>query len=281
MKSPFPYKKNSLFALFFILILFIASCVSHLRDAKLHYTEGEKYSRRYQADKAAASFKKAIQEAELVAKKNPTAQACMVKGLAELRLELWEDAEESFAAAFTLGFEEGEEWASQISLFGLASSFEELGLEDSASNIYSHLLGRSKLKPISSVVAQKYIDLNLKKALQEQGSERKRMLTQLLRTAERLTGSEMSYGFYHYLQSQIFSHLSEYKQSFEQAVMARELGLPTQEISRDNDMQIIFCFNSLKEKLSSQEWGDFHSMYLQWIELWNWKGPQTPDWKRE
>jgi tetratricopeptide (TPR) repeat protein len=281
MKSPFPHKKNSFFAFFFILILFIASCVSHLRDAKLHYTEGEKYSRRYQTDKAFASFKKAIQEAELVAKKNPHAQAYMVKGLAELRLELWEDAEESFAAAFALGFEEGEEWASQISLFGLASSFEELGLEESASNIYSHLLGRSKLKPISSVVAQKYIDLNLKNALQEEGSERNRMLTQLLRTAERLTSSEMSYGFYHYLQSQIFSHLSEYRQSFEQAVMARELGLPTLEISRDNDMQIIFCFNSLKEKLSSQEWGEFHSIYLQWIKRWDWKGPQSPDWKRE
>lgn len=281
MKRQFPHKKNTFVVLFFILSFFISSCVSHLRDAKLHYTEGEKYSRRYQTDKAVASFKRAIQEAELAAKKNPHAQVYMVKGLAELNLELWEDAEESFAAAFSLGFAEGEEWAHQVSLFGLASSFEELGLEESASNIYSFLLGRSKLKPISGVVAQKYIDLNLRKALKEQGNERQKMLTQLLRTAERLTNAEMSYGFYHYLQSQIFSHLAEYKKSFEQAVMARELGLPTQEISRDNDMQIIFCFNSLKDKLSPQEWEDFHSRYLKWIERWDWKGPQTPDWKRE
>jgi tetratricopeptide (TPR) repeat protein len=281
MKKTFPFQKYPIFALFFILALNFASCVSHLKEAKLHYTEGEKCSRRYQFDNAAAHFKKAVQEAVIAAKKNPHAQTFMVKGLAELRLELWEKAEESFATAFSLGFEEGEEWASQISLFGLASSFEEMGLEDSASTIYSHLLGRSRLTPVTSVVAQKYIDLNLKKALEAHGREKEKMLTQMLRTAERLTNADMSHGFYHYLQSQVHSHLSDYQKSFEQAVMARELGLPNPEISRDNDMQIIFSFNGLKEKLGPKEWEDFQSMYLKWVSRWGWKGPETPDWKRE
>jgi tetratricopeptide (TPR) repeat protein len=281
MKKTFPFLKYPFPVLFLILVFFFASCVSHLREAKLHYTEGEKCSRRYQFENAVAHFKKAVQEAEAAAEKNPHPQTFMVKGLAELRLELWEEAEESFTTAFSLGFEDGEEWASQISLFGLASSFEEMGLEDSASTIYSHLLGRSRLTPITSAVAQKYIDLNLKNALKEQGREKEKILTQMLRTIERLTNTDMSHGFYHYLQSQIFSHLSDYQKSFEQAVMAHELGLPTQEISRDNDMQIIFCFNNLKEKLGRLEWEGFQSMYLKWTERWGWKGPQTPDWKRE
>ena len=188
MKKTSPFQKYT----FFILVLFFTSCVSHLREAKLHYTAGEKCSRRYQFSNAVAHFKKAVQEAEIAARKNPHSQTFMVKGLAELRLELWEEAEESFAAAFSLGFEEGEEWASQISLFGLASSFEEMGLEDSAATIYSHLLGRSRLTPITSVVAQKYIDLNLRNSLKEQGKEKEKMLTQLLRTAERLTNADMS-----------------------------------------------------------------------------------------
>jgi len=63
--------------------------------------------------------------------------------------------------------------------------------------------------------------------------------------------------------------------------MGKELGLPTEEILRDNDLQIIFCYQSLKEELSSEEWEEFRAGYSEWIKKWKWKGPETPDWKKE
>jgi hypothetical protein len=106
-------------------------------------------------------------------------------------------------------------------------------------------------------------------------------LTSALKTAEKLTNKDLSCGYYHYLQSQISSHLEDYKKSFEEAVMARELGLPKEEIFRDNDLQIVFCYQSLKEKLSEEEWEEFRSRYMAWVKRWNWRGPETPSWKSE
>ena len=44
-------------------------------------------------------------------------------------------------------------------------------------------------------------------------------------------------------------HLQEFGKSFERAVMARELGLPTEQIFRDNDNQIVYCYRELKNSL--------------------------------
>lgn len=265
-----------------LFLLFLASfCVSHLKEAKFHYAQGERLSRAYKTQTALASFKRALAEAEIEAKKNPSAQAYMLKGMAEMNIDLWEQAEESFITAFTLGFQDGEGWAREISLFGLASSFQKMGLEDSALEIYTHLLGKAKLKQVTFLTSQKYVDITLKEALQKKGNERMRLLTDLLKRIERLINRDMSNGFYHYLHSQILGHLSEYKKSFEKAVTARELGLPTQEIYRDNDMQIVFCYKNIREELKSDKWNEFNSLYLQWIKKWNWQGPEIPDWKRK
>ena len=29
------------------------------------------------------------------------------------------------------------------------------------------------------------------------------------------------------------------------------------------------------------EWGDFQTRYLVWVKKWEWRGPETPDWKKE
>lgn len=257
----------------------LSSCVSHLRDAKYFYAQGEKFSRAYQTEKALSSYKNALTEADLEIKRYPSAQAYMVKGMAEMNLELWGKAEESFLSAFTYGFEKGEEWSAQLSLLGMAVSFHELGLEDSATEFYEHLFEKAKFKPVTLFAAQRYTDIVLQRALQRQGKEKDRLLTDLLKKAERLVSKDLSCGFYHYLQSQILSHLSQFRKSFEQAVMARELGLPTLEILRDNDNQIIFCFRRLRETLATEEGEKFLSVYMGWVKKWNWKGPETPDWK--
>ena len=272
-------RASVLFLLFYFFSL--SACVSHLKEAKFYYAQGQRFSRQYQTQKAVASFKRALKEAELEAQKHPSAQAYMLKGLAEMELDVWKEAEESFLRAFSFGFEKGEEWAREVSLLGVASSLEELGLEDSTFRIYSYLVDKSKIKQISILAAQKYMDIALERAIHKEKKERQRLLAAALKTAERLSNRDLSCGFYHYLQSQVLSHIAEYKRSFEEAVMARELGLPTDEIFRDNDLQIVFCYKKLKEKLSSEEWQDFHSRYMKWIEKWNWPDPETPAWRKE
>lgn len=282
MVNPYTFDRNRkatlLALLFYIILLF--GCVSHLKEAKFYYTQGQRFSRSFEQEKAIASFKRALKEAELEAQKHPSAQAYTLKGLAELELELWGEAEESFRQAFSYGFEEGEEWAKQLSLLGLAFSFEGLGLEDSAFKIYGYLIERSKIEQILLVASQRYTNTAFKEASQKEAKERQRSLEPLLKSIQKLSHRDMSIGFTHYLLSQIYSHLSEYEQSFEEAVMAKELGLPSRRISRDNDLQIIFCYQRLKERLSPEQWAKFFSSYCNWVERWNWPDPETPDWKK-
>jgi hypothetical protein len=273
-----PQKK--VFLLIFCFFL-LAACISHLRDAKFYYSQGQALSRQSQKEKAIAFYKRALEEAKEEAEKHPSAQAYLLKGMAELNLELWKDAEASFLEAFSYGFEEGEEWASEVSLLGLASSLQGLGLKNLALKSYSYLLDKSKLKPAALYAAQKYTDLALAQALLREEKEKQRNLNELLKKIENLSDKDFGCGFYHYLQSQILSHLAEYKKSFEEAVMARELGLSSEKIFRDNDLQIVFCYEKLKSLLPAEEWKEFESHYQEWIKKWGWKDSQTPGWKKE
>ncbi len=266
--------------LWLLLMIFFASCVSHLSDAKLYFVKGQEFSRSYSTEKAIASYKKSLEEARKEVAKHPSSQAFMLKGLVELNLNQWEEAEQSFLAAFSYGFEKGQEWAEWISLFGLASSLQEMGLEGSAFQIYEHLIDKSKLRPITILSAQKYADVMLQKALQEEEKERKRFLSGLLRIVEKLSQLDLSCGYYHYLLSQVLSHQGEYRECFEEAVMAKELGLPSEEILRDNDLQIVFCFEKLKEELPPIQWESFQILYQKWVQRWSWPDPKIPSWKK-
>ncbi len=280
MNRRFCPAKTAAFLYILICSFFLSSCVSHLKEAKFYYTQGEKLSRVYKEEKSLASFKRALIEAKLEVAKHPSSQAYMLKGMAELNLELREEAEESFLQAFSYGFEKGEDWAKQLSLYGLGVSLQETGLEDSCLKIYVYLLNKSNFKQVCLLAAQRYSDIMLKKALPKKGKEREKILADLLKTAEKLTNKDLSCGFYHYIQSQVYSHIEDYRKSFEEAVMAKELGLPTEKTLRDNDNQIIFCHRKLKEELSPKDWEYFNSLYLKWMEKWNWEGPETPSWKK-
>ena len=199
--------------------------------------------------------------------------------MAEVKLELWEKAKESFRQAFSYGFESGEEWSRQLSLFGLAISFQEMKLNTSALNIHYYLIKHSRFSPIVQLAAQKYTDLSLMQALEKTGNEKKKHLDTLLKTLDSLVSKDLGCGFYHYLRSQVLGHIQDFTMCFEAAVMARELGLPTVEVLRDNDNQIIYCYEKLKTTLSPAEFEDFSSLYQQWINKWNWRGPDIPDWK--
>jgi hypothetical protein len=234
----------------------------------------------YKTEVAIGAYKKSLEEARKEVAKRPSSQAFMLKGMAELHLNLWEDAEQSFLAAFSYGFDKGNEWAEWVSLVGLATAMQELGLIQSSFQIYAHLVEKSQLKPVTIFAAQKYTDMALQKALHQEGDQRRRLLNGLLREAEKWANRDLSCGSYHYLQAQILSHMGDYRRCFEECVMARELGLPTQEIFRDNDLQIVFCFRRLKEEISPKDWEEFQMLYMGWTQRWNWPEPDTPDWKK-
>jgi len=271
-------QKKILF-IFVLGLFFFVSCVSHLKESKSLYSKGSELSREYKTEMAYSAYQKAYEKACLQVKKKPSAQAYMIKGLSELELEMWDEAEESFLKAFDHGFEKGEEWAQNISLFSLALSMEEFGLKEPAADIYDYLLSKSKLKQVSMLSVMKYSEFAIEKALKEEQNERIKQLENLFKKVAQLAEKDLSCGFYHYLQSQVLSHMKRYRESFEEAVMARELGLPTLEIQRDNDNQIVFCFRTLKDGLTAGDWKKFESVYLRWIEKWGWEGPESPDWK--
>lgn len=275
------YRTSFLIFLFFASLFSFPACISHLKRAKFHYAQGQEHSRRYDTEESISSYKRALKEAELVVSKRPSAQGYMLKGMAEMNLKLWKDAEESFRNAHAYGFENGEEWAQQLSLLGLASSLEALGIEDSSLRIHAYLLEKSKFEEVMIASAQKYTSAMLRKALHLEGKEREKQLSSLLKAVQKLSEKDLSCGFYHYLQSQVYSHLVDYRKSFEEALMAKELGLPTEEILRDNDLQIVFCYQKLKEELSSGEWEEFRAGYFEWVKKWGWRGPETPSWKKE
>ncbi|MBD3412860.1 MAG: hypothetical protein GF421_00315 [Candidatus Aminicenantes bacterium] len=273
-------KKSKFFFFIFLGILCFSSCVSHLKESKSFYSKGTELSRDYKKEMAYSAFKKAHQKASLQVEKKPSAQAYMMKGLSELKMEMWGEAERSFLKAFDYGFEKGEEWAQNISLFSLAVSMQEFGLKESAADIYDYLLSKSKLKPVSMLSVKRYSEFAIEQALRAEPKEQQDLLERLLRKVDRLKEKDLSCGFYHYVSSQILSHLENYQKSFEEAVMARELGVPTVEIFRDNDNQIVFCFRRLNDMLNQKEWKEFESLYGRWTKKWGWEGPETPDWKR-
>ncbi len=155
-----------------LAILLFAACATHLERAKLHYSKGQEFARTYRTVEAAASYKRALVEAGKASGSGSSAQAFMIKGLAETSLERWADAETSFLRASALGFPEGQEWAADVSRLGLAISLAELGFEDAALRSLAGLLDRSTFKPVVPEAARRWLDLNLARAANMDDKER-------------------------------------------------------------------------------------------------------------
>jgi len=265
----------------FLAVLLLAGCASHLKQAKFHYSEGQLRARAYETAQAAASYKRALLEAEKAVRSNPSAQAFTLKGLAEAGLEKWPDAEKSFLQAFALGFAEGEEWARDVARLGLSSSLDELGLKDAALRSIVDLVDHAKFKPARLEAARRYADLSLAAASGLDGKEKTNALAAVAKTLEKLIDGDFACGFYHSLLSQTESHREDYRKSFEEAAIARELGLPTEKVLRDNDRQIVFISTKMKERLSPEEWKAFEELIGRWTRKWGWRDPLTPNWKKE
>jgi hypothetical protein len=265
----------------FLAALLFAACATHLERAKLHYSRGQEFARTYRTAEAAASYKRALIEAGRAAGSGSSSQAFMVKGLAETGLERWAEAEASFLRASTLGFPDGQEWAADVARLGLAISLEEMGFEDAALQSLAGLLDRSTFRPVVPEAARRWLDLNLARAAKMDERERAKGLAAIIRTLERLVDGEYACGFHHYLLSQALGHACDYRRSFEEAAVARDLGLPSEKALRDNDLQAVFCYDSLEKELPPEDWRDFEALYARWTKKWGWKDARTPAWKKE
>jgi hypothetical protein len=275
----FPSFRFILVFLIAIVVSFLA-CSSSLREAKLYFTRGLEHQQQYQTAQARSFFKKAKAAAEAGLNTQPGAQLYVIKGLAEIQLKEWSAAKRSFSLAYSLGFEKGEKWAAEVALFGLAQTLEEFGLPSPAFQIYDYLVSRSQFNPIILLAAENYVDISLSRSLSLTGKEKEEALRRLHSRIKKLIRQNYHQGFYHYLSSQILSHQQRYRESFEAAVIARELGLPSEEIWRDNDQQLIFCFRQLKKKLPAKEWATFAHLYQQLIANWGWVNEETPPWMK-
>lgn len=264
-----------------LVFLFGAACATHLRQAKAAYAEGQEFARRYQTEQALAAYKKSLNESGLEVRAHRSAQAFMLKGLAEVNLGLWPDAEQSFLEASSLGFESGEAWAADAAVLGLAISFDELNLKEAALRAYENLLVRSAFKPARLAAAQKYLDLSLAETIGLGDKDRDRALAGLARTVDKLVAGDFACGYYHYMSSQVESHRGGLRRSYEEAVTARELGLPSEKILRDNDNQIVFCRDTLVATLPAPEREAFSAVHASWTKKWGWKDARTPGWKQE
>ncbi|MBC7350583.1 MAG: hypothetical protein H5U05_11525 [Candidatus Aminicenantes bacterium] len=263
-----------------LLIFFLAACATSISRAKFHLAQAQVRERSFQTVEAAALYKKSLAEAERSVRTKPSSQAYLLKGMAEVKLARWSEASRSFSLAATLGEDKANLWAREVSLYGLALSLEEQGLVTPALRLYSSLSERGKFSPVVQAALGRLVDHQLALLAEAPEKEREKILSKNIEIVGKALESDQACGYYHYLMAQLLGHQKKYVQSFEEAVMARELGLPKLEIQRDNDNQITFCYRQLKGSLTGQDWSQFAQTYRLWIKKWNWPDEETPDWRR-
>ncbi|HPP24580.1 MAG TPA: hypothetical protein PK973_07340 [Candidatus Saccharicenans sp.] len=274
-------------ALIFFLAVFLSSCASSpLLKARTDYLQAQELERSLRQEEATAFYKKSREEASAIINKKPTAEAYLLKGLAEVNLNLWAEAENSFRLAAALGEDKALAWAEELRLYGLARSFEAQGWTETSSRLYDILADKGKYQPVVRAAVGQLVDLKLQARAETEANspasqkEKSKTLSEALKIVERAVESEPACGYYHYLLAQVLAHQKDYRESLEESVMAKELGLPSEKINRDNDLQIVFCFEQLAKILSGEELADFQIRYNNWVKKWKWVNTTTPDWKR-
>ncbi len=273
--------RRSRAAALLLAVALSAACLTHLGRAKRYYAEGQDRARAFGTVSAVASWKKALDEATQACRRRPSAQSFTVKGLAEANLGRWAEAEASFLQAFAFGFREGESWASDSALTGLAASFEDRGLEAAALRIYALIADRSDFRPALMLAAERRTNLVLAQASGLAAAEKARSLAALTKSLDRLIDRDFACGLYHYLRAQVDGHTGDLKRAYEEAVMARELGLPSAKIGRDNDNQLVYCYIRLLDSLAPSEREALAAAQARWAAKWGWLDDRTPAWKKE
>lgn len=267
-------------ALFLVLAL-SAACLTPLGRAKRSYAEAQGRARAFETGPAIAAWKRALDAAARACRRDPSAQSFTVKGLVEANLGRWPEAEASFLQAFAFGFEDGEAWASDAALTGLAASFEDRGLEAAALRIYAQIVDRSEFRPALMLAAERRTDLALAAAADLAPDARARALAGLAKSLDRLIDRDFGCGLYHHLRAQVDGHTGDLRRAYEEAVMARELGLPSEKIGRDNDNQLVYCYIRLLDSLPAAERGALAAAQARWAAKWGWRDDRTPAWKKE
>ncbi|MGC8745125.1 MAG: hypothetical protein ACP5SQ_00670 [Candidatus Saccharicenans sp.] len=268
------------FILLISIFLIFSGCSSSLQKAKVDFTRAEALNKAYQEEEAVSFYKKSLEEANREIKKKPSSQAYLLRGLNEVNLNRWDEAEESFRLAASLGDDRAETWATEVGLYGLALSLEKQRMDEASARLYSSLAEKGKFSPVVMAAVSRLIDSKLKLIAEASPAQKDKLLNECLKIIEKPLSENLAIGYYHYLLAQVLGYQKKYRDSFEEAVMATELGLPTEKISRDNDNQIIFCYRQLKNELSPEEWKSFSSIYNSWIKKWKWLDETTPTWKR-
>ncbi len=273
--------------LIFFLAVFLISCAtSPLLKARTDYLQAQKLERSLRQEEATAFYKKTREEVSATINRKPTAEAYLLKGLAEVNLNLWSEAENSFRLAAALGEDKALAWAEELRLYGLARSFEAQGWTETSSRLYDILAEKGKYQPVVRAAVGQLVDLKLQALAEMEGispasqKEKSKILAEALKIVERAVESEPACGYYHYLLAQVLAHQKDYRQSLEEAVMAKELGLSSEKINRDNDLQIVFCYEQLAKILSGDELAVFQIRYNNWVKKWKWQNETTPDWQR-
>jgi len=264
-----------------LLILFLfGSCASSLQEAKTTFAQAQILDRSFKTEQAAGLYKKTLEEINREIRKKPSAQAYLLKGQVEVKLEKWPEAEDSFRLAASLGDEKAGSWAKEVSLYGLALSLEQRGFGQSSARLYDLLIEKGEFSPVVMASVGKLVDYQLKTLDEVSSSQKDKILSGSIKTVEKALADDPACGYYHYLLGQLLGHQKKYVESFEEAAIARELGLPSEKILRDNDNQIIFCYQQLKQSMSQDDFERFYKGYNSWVKKWGWADEITPDWKR-
>lgn len=274
-------RRLRILALVVLVLVFSVSCLTSLSRAKRYYAEGQEQARSFQTERAVAYWKRSLDEAVRACRRAPSAQAFTVRGLAEANLGRWREAEASFLAAFSFGFADGKTWASDAALTGLAVSFEGQGLEAPALRIHAQIVDDSSFRPAAMLAAERRTNLVLARAAELEPGEKARTLAALVKALDRLLERDFGCGLYHYLHAQVDTHLGDLRRAYEEAVMARELGLPSEKIGRDNDNALVYCYVRLRDSLPAAERDALAAAQARWAAKWGWPDDRTPAWKKE
>jgi len=97
-----------------------------------------------------------------VISRKPSGEAYLLKGLTEVNLNLWEEAENSFRLSASLGEDKAQAWAEELRLFGLARSFEAQGWTETSTRLYGVLTEKGKYQPVVRASVGRLVDLRLK-----------------------------------------------------------------------------------------------------------------------
>jgi hypothetical protein len=279
--SYFSARARSLVLVIGLAVALSSACLADLRRAKLEYAAGQEFARTSQTARAIAHWKRSLEEASKACRRRPSAQAFAVKGLVEANLARWREAEASFLQAFSFGFGPGEAWASDSALVGLAASFEDMDLDAPALRIYAQVADRSDFRPAIMAAAERRTNLVLAQTADLEPGEKARALATLGKSLDRLIDRDFACGLYHYLRAQVDAHLGDLRRSYEEAVMARELGLPTEKIGRDNDNQLVYCYVRLRDSAPPAEREALATVQARWAAKWGWHDDRTPAWKKD